>query len=350
MHMKIVRFMPLLALLAVALLAAGCGGGGGSSASVPSGDIATVGSDSITKAQYDALIALAKSEALAQHQPVPKVGTTAYKTMSDRVVAYLVAVTEYQQKAKQLGITDASVNAGVQKQLDKIKKVTFHGNEALYKSQLKASGLTEEQLKYELHGQVLAQDVFNKVTGKVTVTPVAIKTFYDANKAQYTTAESREVRHILVSSKSRAQSIRSQLVKGAAFATLARKYSTDTSSAKTGGRLCAVHGQGTPPAGCIATVPPFDKAAFSLKTNEISQPVHSTYGWHIIQAVSPIKPAKVEPLKTVQATIKTSLLSSKKSAAVRTWLANLKKEYAKKVAYQTGYTPAATSTSATTTG
>src|SRR5215469_9920545 len=132
MHMKIVRFMPLLALLAVALLAAGCGGGG-SSASVPSGDIATVGSDSITKAQYDSLIALAKSEALAQHQPVPKVGTTAYKSMSDRVVAYLVAVTEYQQKAKQLGISSATVDSGVQKQLKKIKTVTFHGNNQLYK-------------------------------------------------------------------------------------------------------------------------------------------------------------------------------------------------------------------------
>jgi foldase protein PrsA len=352
MHMKNVRFMPLLPLLAVvALLAAGCGGGGGSSASVPSGDIATVGSDSITKAQYDALIALAKSEATAQHQPVPKVGTTAYKTMSDRVVAYLVAVTEYQQKAKELGVSDSTVNSGVQKQLEKIKTVTFHGNDQLYKTQLKASGLTEAQLLYELHGQVLAQDVFNKVTGKVTVAPAAVKKFYDANKAQYTTAESREVRHILVSSKSKAQDIRSQLVKGAAFATLAKKYSTDTSSAKTGGRLCAVHGQGTPPTGCIATVPPFDKAAFSLKTDEISQPVHSQYGWHIIQAVGPVKPATVEPLKTVQATIKASLLSSKKSAAVQTWLNNLKKEYAKKVAYQTGYAPAATTTTgATTTG
>jgi foldase protein PrsA len=350
MHMKIVRFVPLLALLAVALLAAGCGGGGGSQ-SVPSDDIALVNSAPITKAEYDQLIALAKSQATAQHQPVPKVGTTAYKSMSDRVVAYLVAVTEYAQKGKQLGVTDAKVNAGVEKQLDKIKKVTFHGNKKLYESQLKASGLTEDQLKYELHGQVLAQDVFNKVTGKLKVTPAAIKKFYDSNKAQYTTAESREVRHILVSSKTKAQSIRSQLVNGAAFATLAKKYSTDSSSAKTGGKLCAVHGQGTPPNGCIATVPPFDKAAFSLKTNEISQPVHSNYGWHIIQAVGPIKPAKVTPLKNVESTIKANLLSTKKSAAVQAWLSNLKKEYAKKVVYQTGYAPATTATTgATTTG
>jgi foldase protein PrsA len=348
--MKIVRLLPLLALLAVALLAAGCGSGGGSQ-SVPSEDVALVGSDPITKAQYDQLIALAKGQAKAQHQPVPKVGTTAYKSMSDRVVAYLVAVTEYQQKAKQLGVSAATVNSGVQKQLDKIKKVTFHGDNKLYESQLKAAGLTEDQLKLELHGQVLAQDVFNKVTNKLKVTPAAIKKFYDANKAQYTTAESREVRHILVSSKSKANDIRSQLTKGAAFATLAKKYSTDTSSAKQGGKLCAAHGQGTPPNGCIATVPPFDKAAFSLKTNEISQPVHSQYGWHIIQAVGPVKPAKVTPLKSVEATIKANILSTRKSAVVQTWLNNLKKEYAKKVHYQTGYAPATTATTgATTTG
>jgi foldase protein PrsA len=335
--MKIVRFLPLLVLLAVTLLAAGCGGGGGST-SVPSDDVALVGSDPVTKAQYDQLIALAKSQAAAQKQPVPKVGTTAYKSMSDRVLAYLVAVTEYAQKAKQLGISDAAVNAGVQKQLDKIKKVTFHGDKKLYESQLKASGLTEDQLKFELHGQVLAQDVFNKVTGKLKVT-------------QYTTNETREVRHILVSSKSKAQNIRSQLVKGAAFGALAKKYSTDTSSAKQGGKLCVSHGTGTSPNGCIQTVPQFDKAAFSLKTNEISQPVHSTYGWHIIQPVSPITPGKVTPLKDVEPTIKANLLSTKKSAAVQTWLNNLKKQYAKKVVYQTGYTPATTATTgATTTG
>ena len=140
--MKIARFLPLLVLLAVTLLAAGCGGG--SSTSVPSDDVALVASDPVTKGQYDQLIKLAQNQAKAQNQPVPKVGTTAYKSMSDRVVAYLVAVTEYAQKAEQLGVSDAAVNAGVQKQLDKIKKVTFHGDKKLYESQLKASGLTED--------------------------------------------------------------------------------------------------------------------------------------------------------------------------------------------------------------
>ena len=69
------------------------------------------------------------------------------------------------------------------------------------------------------------------------------------------------------------------------------------------------------------------------------------------QAAIASKVGKVEPLKNVEATIKANLLSTKKSAAVQTWLNNLKKEYAKKVSYQTGYAPATTATTgATTTG
>jgi foldase protein PrsA len=350
MDMKIVRFLPLPVLLAVALLAAGCGGGGGSQG-VPSDDVALVGSVPITKQQYEDLLTAAQSQYKARKQAFPKVGTTDYKSLSDRAVAYLVQQTELEQKAKQLGITSAAIDSGVQKQIDKIKKVQFHNNKKLYEDQLKAAGLTEAQLRLDLHGQVLAQDIYNKVTSKVKVANSKIKDFYTANKAQYTTDESREVRHILVSSKAKAQNIRTQLVNGAAFGTLAKKYSTDTSSAKQGGKLCVAHGTGTSPSGCIQTVPPFDKAAFSLKTNEISQPVHSTYGWHIIQPVGPIKPGNVETLKSVQASIKANLLSTEKTAAMQTWVNNLKKEYLHKVVYQTGYAPASTATTgATTTG
>jgi foldase protein PrsA len=344
MDMKMRRFLPLSLLLVVAVAAAGCGGGG--STSVPADDIALVASVPVTKQQYNNLLTAAQSQYKARKQAFPKVGTTAYKSLSDSAVSYLVQEAELEQKAKQLGVTvtDADVN----KQIAKIKKSYFGGSQKKYQAQLKAQGLTETQLRLDLFGQILAQDIYNKVTAKVTVTNAAVQQYYAANKAQYTTPESREVRHILVSSKAKAQSIRTQLVNGASFATLAKKYSTDTSSAKQGGKLCVAHGGGSSTNGCIQTVAPFDKAAFSLKTNEISQPVHSTYGWHIIQAVGPIKPAKVTPLKSVESTIKTNLLSTRKTATMQTWVNNLKKDYTSKVVYQTGYAPATTATTGTT--
>jgi parvulin-like peptidyl-prolyl isomerase len=97
------------------------------------------------------------------------------------------------------------------------------------------------------------------------------------------------------------------------------------------------------------TVPQFDKVAFTLKTGEISPPVHSQYGWHIIQAMTAVTAAKTTPLKSVQESIRAQLLQSKKTTAMTDWVNGVKKSYAKKVAYQAGYTPASTTTTATTT-
>src|SRR5205823_633476 len=97
------------------------------------------------------------------------------------------------------------------------------------------------------------------------------------------------------------------------------------------------------------TVPQFDKVAFSLKTNEISAPVHTTYGWHIIQALSAVKPAAQTPLKDVKETIRQQLLQTKKSDKSRKWLDDVKKSYAKSIRYQVGYVPQTTATTTATT-
>jgi parvulin-like peptidyl-prolyl isomerase len=78
--------------------------------------------------------------------------------------------------------------------------------------------------------------------------------------------------------------------------------------------------------------------------------VHTQYGWHIIQALSAVKPAKTTPLSSVRQSIESTLLQQKKTTAMNNWLAEVKKEYAKKVTYATGYTPSATTTTTGTTG
>ena len=102
-------------------------------------------------------------------------------------------------------------------------------------------------------------------------------------------------------------------------------------------------------------MPQFDKVAFTLKTNEISPPVHTQYGWHIIQALSAIKPATQTPLKDVKDSIRQQLLQQKKTTVINTFSDDLKNEFKSKVRYQAGYEPtqtttASTATNATTTG
>src|SRR5438105_4311207 len=108
------------------------------------------------------------------------------------------------------------------------------------------------------------------------------------------------------------------LVQRPDFAALAKKYSQDPGSKSAGGKLTISKGQ---------TVPQFDKIAFSLKTNQLSKPVHTQYGWHVIQALSAIKPSKKTPLTQVKAAIKQQLLQQKKNDAMQKWLNGLDKEF-----------------------
>jgi parvulin-like peptidyl-prolyl isomerase len=329
-------------LLAAALLIAGCGGG--SSKAVPADAVAVVGGDTISKTQFNDLLEGAKRTYAARKTPFPKAGTTQYKSLQDQAMQYLVQQSELGQRAKDLGV--AVTDKDVADRLKQIKTQYFGGNEARYQQQLKQQGLTETQIKKDLHSQILSEKLYKKVTGDVTVSDADVKSYYDAHKTSYQQKASRDVRHILVSSQKLADTLEAQLKAGGNFAALAKKYSKDPGSAKQGGKLTISKGQ---------TVPPFDKAAFTLKANQISAPVRTTYGWHIIEALGPVKPAKQTPLKDVKDQIRQQLLQTKKTEKMTQWVDGVKKGFAKKISYQTGYTPvattaAATTTSATTTG
>ena len=331
--MKSLRFSPVALLFVLVLVAAGCGGG---TKTVPTSAVARVGNATITKDQFNFLIAGAQRTYTARKTAFPKPGTTQYKALEDQAMQYLVQQSELEQKAKDLKVT--VTDKDVAARLKQIKTQYFKGSDASYRKQLKAQGLTEPQLKLDLHEQILSEKLYNAVTGKLKVTDAEITTYYNTNKSQYGSAASRDVRHILVNNKKLADTIETQLKNGGNFGALAKKYSKDPGSAKTGGKLTITKGQ---------TVPEFDKVAFALKTNQISPPVHTQYGWHIIQALSAVKPAKTTPLSSVKAQISQQLLQKKRTDAMTKWLDDVKKSYAKQISYQAGYAPESTaSTSA----
>ena len=147
-------------------------------------------------------------------------------------------------------------------------------------------------MRDDIRAQIVSEKIFEEVTKNVEVTDAQIAEYYAKNKAQYSQPESREVRHILVKTRAKADAIYNQLKAGGDFAALAKKNSEDTGSKTNGGKLTISKGQ---------TVAPFDKTAFVLKTNEISKPVKTEFGFHVIQPIGDVKPAKTTPLKDVQA-------------------------------------------------
>jgi parvulin-like peptidyl-prolyl isomerase len=337
-------------LALVAILAAGCGGGG-SSGSVPADSIAKVGGIDITKTTFNGLMNYGFARYLSQGQQPPKVGTPAYAQLKDQAVTFLVRTEELKQEGEKLGVTVSQKD--IDGRVALIRKASFQNDEKKLEAALKADHITLPELeKFYLGPQLLSQKLEDKVTKNVNVSKAAALKYYNQNKASFTTPKTREVRHILVNSKSLAQQIEAKLNSGQSFAMLAKKYSKDTGSAAQGGKLCVAHGGQS--GACQQTVPPFDKAAFSLKTKGIAL-VHSVYGWHVIQALGAVKPAHAQTFKEVESEIQSNLAQQQRQVAWSAWLAKLPKDYKGKVAFQSGYQPVTTSTPtptapATTTG
>ena len=124
------------------------------------------------------------------------------------------------------------------------------------------------------------------------------------------------------------------------FAKLAEKYTQDTASKAAGGKFTAFKGR---------TAQPFDDFVFSAKTGELSDPIKTEFGWHLIETLGPIKPGTTKPLNEVKGSIQSTLLPTKQNAAVQAWLATLPKKYADQISYAPGYEPAATATGTGTT-
>ena len=335
------RRLILLAFCLLVLLVAGCGGT--STASLSSDDAPVVGSTPITKDQFQSLMDRAKRSYDSQKRAFPKPGSTEYEQLKGQAVTFLIQRAEFEQEAEAMGIkiTDDNVN----KRIEQLKKQFYGGNEQRYQKTLKQQGLTEDQAKEEVRAQLISEELFKKVTGDVKVSNDEVKAYYNSHKSQYGQPETREVRHILVTKKVLADKLYAQLKAGANFAKLAKKYSKDPGSASNGGKLTISKGQ---------TVPAFDKTAFSLKKGELSAPVHTQYGYHIIQALSGVKAAQTTSLSKVQASIKQQLEQQHKNDAMTKWVDKKKQTYCKSgIKYQVGYQPnpdpCATVTGTTTT-
>lgn len=334
--MKLLHLTFVAVLAALSLVVTACGSEGG----VPEGVIAVVDGSEITREELDELVAHGKRTYEASQQEFPRVGTPEYQNVQKQYVAYLVQREQFEHEADELGIevTEKDVDAEVKKFVDS----NFSGKKADFDKALKEQGFTIDSFRETLRSSVLAQKLYDEVTKAVKIPESELLAYYQENSAQYTTPESRDVRHILVAekgandqvdfakSKTEADRIYAELQNGADFAALAKELSTDTVSAKEGGKLTITRGQ---------TVPEFDKTSFDAKEGVVSQPVKTTYGYHIIEALSPVREAKSTPFKKVKASIQATLLQEKKSTFMEEWAEDLRGEYDDKTRYAIGFEP-----------
>lgn len=179
---------------------------------------------------------------------------------------------------KKYNISDKDVD----KEYDSSKKQ--YGDQ--FESLLKQNGMTTDSFKKQIRASLaLKKAVGDSITDKEL-------------KANY--KPEIKASHILVADEATAKKVKDLLNQGQSFEDLAKQYSTDTGSKDKGGDL-GYFGPGK-------MVPEFEAAAYKLKKGEVSDPVKSQYGYHIIK-VTDIK--ELKPFDEVKGTIKDQLVETK---------------------------------------
>jgi len=145
--------------------------------------------------------------------------------------------------------------------------------EAAIAAKIAADPAFEEQMQY-VRRRLLREQYFEKQL-KSAISEADAKKIYDQRVAQLKSEDEVAARHILVDTEEKAKEILAKIKAGGDFAALAKENSTDRGSKEQGGFL-GYFGRGQ-------MVPEFEKAAFTMIKGQVSEPVKTNFGWHVIK-------------------------------------------------------------------
>jgi peptidyl-prolyl cis-trans isomerase SurA len=199
-----------------------------------------------------------------------------------------------------------------------------HLTEEQLRGQLKAQGISYDSFRANIRKQVAAMEMFDReVRQRVIVPDSAIEAYYKAHQDEFTTSEEKyRLAQILIAvaagatpeqtaaAKKKAEEIRKEAEKGADFGELARQYSEDDSKTK-GGEL----GEFAP----SELNNEIAAGVAKLKAGDISEVVHTKYGFHIVKVEEHVEPG-TRPLAAVRGEIRDKLASELAKTEFQKWI------------------------------
>lgn len=290
----------LLACIALALLG-GCG--------LLAPAAAVVHGEKITTEQIEA--------AVADFQKSPEFERLATRGDADAItrefeqsyLSQLIRRAVFEPEAERLGISVTEEE--VQSQLDGIK--AEFPSESAFNEALKEQGLTLEQLTQLVRDRALEEKLRAEITEAEAPPESELRAYYEEHQDDFLETDTR---HILVEDRALAADISQQLhaaPKGRVddlFSRLAKKHSQDKSNKSIGGAL------GYNPPGSF--VPAFEEAADALEIGEISEPVQTRFGWHVIRVMD----RRPRPFAEVQEAIQVELGAPPDETIWEEWVAD----------------------------
>lgn len=279
----------------------------------------------VKRGQLDEEVIRIKSQMAAAGQPIP---AAQIKMVEQNILDQMIAVQLLKSKATAEDIATAKTTAD--KRFAAAKERL--GSDEVVRMRLKAEGLTEEQLVVKWTEQATAEVVVKREL-KVNITDEEVKKFYQENPARFEQPESVRASHILFSTRDNAtqqelpedkkaakKKLADDVLKrargGEDFAKLAKEYSDDPGSKETGGEYTFARGR---------MVPEFEAAAFALTPGQISDPVTTQFGYHIIKLSEKI-PAKKADFDKVAPELKEGLAQQAVQKQLPDYMKQLRKD------------------------
>lgn len=160
----------------------------------------------------------------------------------------------------------------------------------------------------------------NKLYGKYILTDMKateedLQKYFEQNRNQFVFPEMRKVAHILVDLLDTAKEVLKKLREGASFESLAREYSKDTQNAKRGGEVGWIQ-KGE-------VLPLIEKTAFSMNSGEVSDPVKTDLGYHIVKVLE-IRLSQPKDFSQSKNEVEKKVLQKRREEKVRFWVDKLK--------------------------
>ena len=297
---------------------------------------ATVGNEKITKADMDEEMKATIQQLKQKYGDDYESNAKIKDQLKQMKVQYLNAMVNEKlmlQNASSLGVapTDEELNEKVDEAVNQLKQQ--YSEDGQFEQVLDANGFTEETFREYQRKQILIEQVYQTMIADAEVTDEDVQTYYDENKdSQYTKGAGANASHILIAEKNdsgdidfdaslaKANEVKAKLDGGADFAQLATEYGTDGTKDKGGDLGFVEYNQQN-----------YDQDFLNgfkqLTEGQISAPVKSQFGYHIIKATG-IKESEVTPFDEVKDQIKSQLLQQKQSEAfnskINEWKENAK--------------------------
>lgn len=225
------------------------------------------------------------------------------QVIKESVLNDLIDMEILKQDAEKLGIK--AEDSEIDKELNTVKEQM--GGQEAFNEQLKQMGSNEAYYREYFTNLNIMKQYYKVKEKEFKASEDEIKKYYDEHKDEYFTADAA---HILVKDVNEANLIKKELSKGADFAQIAKEKSTDKGSAEKGGEL------GEFSNGMM--VKEFEDVVKTIKVGEISDPVESQFGFHIIK----LNRFENKKLEEVKETIESAVTQQK----YKDYLDNLKKE------------------------